>query len=168
MSSWVRYEGPRKGHGWKHSETGEIRYQDDMPGDDDYSRGAEEGELDVRKYLPPSPEPGTLSDLDARKWYLHAETMIHDAIKPPPPRTVHQKAMIAFGIRNAARAHARRLMSDQNKAKELDQTDPHFTIEAIIARKRAKGLDGDAIWQDILDSSTKSRESVNKSLGLSA
>jgi len=35
MSSWDQYKGPRDGDGWKHSGTGEVRYQDDQPGDDD-------------------------------------------------------------------------------------------------------------------------------------
>ena len=32
-SSWVQYEGPRDGSGWKHSSTGEVRYQDEQPED---------------------------------------------------------------------------------------------------------------------------------------
>lgn len=32
MSKWVRYQGPRGGKGWKSGATGEILYQDEMPG----------------------------------------------------------------------------------------------------------------------------------------
>ena len=42
-----------------------------------------------------------------------------------------------------------------------------MTLQDLVKRKyQQKGLVGDELWQDILDSSQKSRTSVNKKLGL--
>ena len=35
MSSWVEYEGPKGGKGWKNTDTGKVTYQEDKPGDEE-------------------------------------------------------------------------------------------------------------------------------------
>ena len=39
-----------------------------------------------------------------------------------------------------------------------------LTFKQLVAKKTKKGLEGNAIYEDIIESSRKSRESVNKKL----
>ena len=57
-------------------------------------------------------------------------------------------------------------MADRETAEALYKSDPNLTWEAIIRRQKEKGLDGDDIYNAIIESSQRSRKSVNKSLGL--
>jgi len=57
-------------------------------------------------------------------------------------------------------------MADRKLAEELNASDPNKTWEGIIAEKQVKGLTGDDIWHGIIESSTRSRKSVNEALGL--
>ena len=63
-------------------------------------------------------------------------------------------------------AQARELMADRETAEALYKSEPNLTWEAIIRRQKEKGLDGDDIYKAIIESSQRSRKSVNKSLGL--
>lgn len=116
----------------------------------------------------PPPHPQTLVNRDARQWYLHQESIIHDNIDPELP--MKQKAQLAFKMRNHVREKARRLMHDIDTAKELDANEKHMTFDDLIERKKAKyGIeDEEQIYEAIFNSAKKSRESVNKSLGVSA
>lgn len=38
MATWTKYEGPRGGNGWRNTATGDVLYQDEMPGDGDTSK----------------------------------------------------------------------------------------------------------------------------------
>ncbi len=55
--SWERYEGDRGGSGWKNTATGEVRYQDDMP-----------GESDTKDKDPESPSPGDIKADGNKTW----------------------------------------------------------------------------------------------------
>lgn len=58
-------------------------------------------------------------------------------------------------------------MADRELAEKLMREEPNMTLRELIKRKyQQKGQVGDELWQDILDSSQKSRTSVNKKLGL--
>ena len=116
----------------------------------------------------PPPYPQTLVNRDARTWYLHQESIIHDNIDPELP--IKQKAELAFKMRNHVREKARRLMHDIDTAGELDANEKHMTFDGLIERKKAKyGIDDEEqIYEAIFNSAKKSRESVNKSLGVSA
>ncbi len=109
-------------------------------------------------------EPGTLSNVDARKWYLEQEAKIPDLIDDSLP--LEQQARQAFDLRNQYRTQARELMSDRQLAESLYATDPNLTWEQIIQKQIDKGLSGDDIYKAIIESSQHSRTSVNQSLGL--
>ena len=58
-------------------------------------------------------------------------------------------------------------MYDQKLRAKLDETDPNFTFEELIESKmRRKNLTREEAVLDILKTATKTRKSVNKSLGL--
>lgn len=58
-------------------------------------------------------------------------------------------------------------MNNRELALELDINDPNLSLKQIVKRKyQIKKLSGDKLWDDILKSSTESRKSVDKSLGL--
>jgi len=109
-------------------------------------------------------EPGTLSNVDTRKWYLEQEAKIPDLIDHSLP--LEQQARQAFDLRNQYRTQARELMSDRQLAESLYATDPNLTWEQIIQKQIDKGLSGDDIYKAIIESSQRSRTSVNQSLGL--
>lgn len=114
----------------------------------------------------PPPFPQTLLTRDARRWYLHQETLIHSNIDPTLPP--EQKAKKAFTLRNHVREKARRLMHDVDTAKSLDENEKHMSFEGLVARKKIKyGVtEVNEIYEAIYDSANKSRASVNESLNL--
>ena len=58
-------------------------------------------------------------------------------------------------------------MADQVARKELDRTDPNKSFEEHINSKmKRKNMTYDEAVADILKTSTKTRKSVNKQLGL--
>ncbi len=57
-------------------------------------------------------------------------------------------------------------MSDRALAKQLNQLEPNLSWEQIVQKQIDKGLSGDEIYQAIIESSQRSRKSVNKELGL--
>ena len=114
----------------------------------------------------PPPFPQTLLTRDARRWYLHQETLIHSNIDPALPP--EQKAKKAFTLRNHVRKKARRLMHDVDTAKSLDENEKHMSFGELVARKKIKyGVtEVNEIYEAIYDSANKSRASVNESLNL--
>lgn len=116
--------------------------------------GTEEGGL----------KPGTLSDVEARQWYLEQEAKIPNMIDDSLP--LEQQARQAFELRNQFRTPARELMSNRQLAESLNITDPNLTWEQIIQKQIDKGLTGDDIFKAIIESAQRSRTSVNQLLGL--
>jgi hypothetical protein len=110
------------------------------------------------------PKSGTLSNVDARKWYLSKETQIKELVDTSLP--LERQAKQAFNLRNYFRTRTRELMADRAMAKELMSTNPNLTWDEVLTKYKNKGLSGDDLWQGIIDASTRSRSSVNKSLGL--
>ena len=105
-----------------------------------------------------------LSNVEARKWYLEQEKRIADMIDKN--LSIEEQAKQAFDLRNQFRTQARELMADRKLAESLYKTDPNRTWEEIVQRQIDKGLTGDDIYKEIIDSSQRSRKTVNKSLGL--
>ena len=105
-----------------------------------------------------------MSNVEARKWYLEQEAKIPDMIDKSLP--LEEQAKQAFNLRNQFRTQARELMADRATAESLYKTDPNLTWEEIVRKQSAKGLEGDDIYKAIIESSQRSRKSVNKSLGL--
>lgn len=105
-----------------------------------------------------------LSNIEARKWYLEQEAKIPDLIDKN--LSLEEQAKQAFNLRNQFRMEARELMADRALAESLYKTDPNKSWEEMIQRQIDKGFTGDNIYKEIIASSQRSRETVNKSLGL--
>lgn len=111
------------------------------------------------------PLQGKLSDRAARKWYLSQDAQIHSKIDRN--LSVEEQARQACELRNQNRTHARDLMRDQKKRRELDITDPNKSFDELIADKmKRKSLTREQAIEDILKSAAKTRKSVNRQLGL--
>ena len=106
----------------------------------------------------------SLSNVEARKWYLEQEAKIPDMIDSS--LSLEEQAKQAFNLRNNFRTEARELMVDRATAESLYKTDPNWSWEKIVQKQVEKGLSGDDIYKEIIASSQRSREAVNKSLGV--
>ncbi len=106
----------------------------------------------------------SLSDVGARKWYLSQEEQMPDLIDNSQP--LEQQAYQAFFLRNKYRTTARELMANRELAESLYRTDPNLTWSEVVQKQLNKGLTGDDIYNAIIQSSQRSRKSVNRSLGL--
>ena len=118
--------------------------------------GSENADIEARK--------GTLSNYEARKWYLEQETTIPNRIDKN--LSLEEQAKQAFNLRNQFRTQARELMADRALAESLNETDPNFTWEKMVKKQINKGLEGDEIYKEIIRSSQRSRKDANKKLGL--
>lgn len=108
---------------------------------------------------------GKMSDVEARKWYLAHDKTIPDLIDKSLP--IEQQAKQACDLRNQFRTQARDLMANQEKRKELDISDPNKSFEELVADKmQRKNLTREQAIEDVLNTATKTRKSVNKELGL--
>ncbi len=79
---------------------------------------------------------------------------------------LEEQAKQAFNLRNSFRTAARELMADRELANSLYKTDPNLTWEQVVNKQIEKGLKGDEIFYAIIESSQRSRVSVNVKLGL--
>lgn len=108
---------------------------------------------------------GTLDDVSVRKWYHQQLDAIPGKIDRTQP--LRNQARQAFELRNQARVDARALMADRAKALGYDVTDPIRTLqEQIRYAVEVRGKQGSEIWEYILESSTRSRPSVDAAAGL--
>lgn len=111
---------------------------------------------------------GTLSDEETRTVYLHGELRMRQLNEELIRRGVsaEKRAHIMFEQRNKLRSWARQLMSDRQLAEYLNANERNLTFEDLVAKNQARGLSGDALYDAIVESSTRSRPSVNNSLGI--
>lgn len=107
---------------------------------------------------------GTMSNVEARTWYLKQEASIPGLINKD--LSLQQQARQAFNLRNQFRTQTREMMSDRELAASLNKTDPNLTWNQVVKKYSGQGLKGDDLWNEIIQSSTRSRQSVNSSLGL--
>ena len=117
------------------------------------------------------PQPGTLSNIEARQWYLEQEAEILNRLDRSAP--LKYQAQQAFNLRNQYRTKARELMIDRLLADQLTREESNLTWEEINSRAvRKLGLNGianptnDQVYQEIINSSQRSRKSVNDQLGI--
>jgi hypothetical protein len=80
--------------------------------------------------------------------------------------SLEEQAKQAFNLRNKFRIEARELMADRAIAESLYKTDPNWFWEKIVQKQVEKGLSGDDVYKEIIASSQRSRDTVNKSLGV--
>jgi hypothetical protein len=57
-------------------------------------------------------------------------------------------------------------MSNRALADQLNATEPHLSFADLLAKYQAKGLAGDDLYNAIIEGATRSRASVNESLGI--
>jgi len=105
------------------------------------------------------------NNIEVRKFYLNQLSKIPNQIDASLP--LREQAIQAFNLRNAVKIEARSAMTDQEAAILLNRTDPIPTIQDIVRKVyKEKGLIGDDLWKNILESSTRSRSSINQKLGV--
>lgn len=108
---------------------------------------------------------GKMSNRAVRKWYKYHDELIPSLIDKT--KTIEEQARQACKLRNQNRTNARDLMRDQEARKQLDITDPNKSFEELLEHKMTnKGMSREEAVEDILKTSTKTRKSVNKMLGL--
>ncbi|OUI85607.1 hypothetical protein HK11_02000 [Acetobacter sp. DmW_043] len=61
---------------------------------------------------------------------------------------------------------ARDIMSDRETAEKITRENPNLTWEEIYTKTEKKGYTGNDIYREIIQSSQRSRSSVNQKLGL--
>ncbi|PND64129.1 hypothetical protein, partial [Escherichia coli] len=66
----------------------------------------------------------------------------------------------------ANRLQTRDMMADRITADRLMREEPNMTWEKMIQSRTARGLSGEDVYRSILNSSQKTRSSVNKQYGL--
>jgi hypothetical protein len=71
------------------------------------------------------PDAASMTNLEARQWYLAQETNIPKLIDTTA--SVEQQVYQAWGLRNDFRTAARNAMSDQGAAEKLNVTNPNLT-----------------------------------------
>jgi len=120
---------------------------------------------DLIEFLSRGFESYTLSDKQARLWYMKQETMIRDLLDSR--LSLRLQAVQAFYLRNCLRIKARELMKNQHLAKILMETEENFNWDGIVKHYKNKGYKGNALWEKIIESSMKSRSKVNKFLHVS-
>ena len=109
-------------------------------------------------------QPKTLTDREARAWYLSKEAEIPSRIDAK--LSLEYQAKQAFSMRNDLRSTARELMSNRSLADSLNKSDPNRTWSEIVNKYSSQGLSGDGLWRKIIEKSQSSRASVNDGLGM--
>lgn len=79
---------------------------------------------------------------------------------------IEERARRMFEVRNDLREWARTLMADHDGAARLNATEKMMTWEQLVEKTTNRGFAGDRVFQEIIESSTRSRPSVNAQLGI--
>jgi|GEM_PF-6413861 len=116
----------------------------------------------------PDYKPGSLSGDEARAVYAHGELrmrelneqLIKQGLSP------EQRAKIMFEQRNSLRSWTRDLMQDRAGADWLRENRPNQTWDQSVQKQISRGNQGDAIYDGIIDSSTRSNAEVNAATGV--
>lgn len=133
------------------------------PHPDEISGDSPAAHLDLPEYT-----PGTLSNAETRTVYAHGELRMQELnkrwIEEGVP--VQERAHRMFETRNELREWARTLMADREAAAHLSANEKMMTWDRLVEKTEAKGFSGDRVFQEIIDSSTRSRPGVNDALGI--
>lgn len=145
---------------------GELRLEQIPPGAFD---GTYAGVFGIASLGLPHYPDGSLTNSETRSYYAEAERRLkslNDTLaKSDMP--LDQRALIAQELRNEIRTKARALMADQNLASQLFREEPNKNMEQLIEHKAQKyGMSREQALDDIIRSSSTSRESVNTRLGI--
>lgn len=115
------------------------------------------------------------TDRQVRQLYLERVSEIgpRDATLRAHGQSVEARARAAFAARHDARVTARAMMQDSAAVEALRERDrqkygapdgPSF--DYLIERARQKGLEGDAVYESIVESAQRTDAVTNRSLGL--
>lgn len=114
-------------------------------------------------------EPETNAEI--RQWYLQQTTLNKDWIKQG--LTARERAEAAWRIRHEARLRARSMMIDPVEVELLQARDMDKygnpdgpTFEFLVERLKESGLEGEAIYETIIDNSYRTDAELNRKLGL--
>lgn len=109
---------------------------------------------------------GMLGNKETRIWYKHKDATIPETVRAMDI-SLRQQAEKACDMRNHYRTVARDLMKDQKARKELDEKFPNLTFEQLLQKKKEKyGLEGDAAYESIIDSSATTNKTFDKKAGI--
>jgi len=117
-----------------------------------------------------NPLRGSMSNLEVRQWYLNQEKKIPELIDQTKP--IEEQAKQAFNLRNQFRTEARDAMQDRITADRLFLEETNMTWEKILEKTKnnlvRSGVEpsNNNIYNAIINSSQRSRTSVNNSLGV--
>ncbi|WP_334090179.1 hypothetical protein [Helicobacter typhlonius] len=101
----------------------------------------------------------------ARKWYVKIQI-------EKIPRLIRQvqskreQAIMAHRFRNQAKRDTRDAMKDKKEAQRLDRTEREYTWDFLVKKAKDKGKKGDEIYDYIIESSQRTRVSVNRKMGI--
>ncbi|MED5814292.1 alpha/beta hydrolase [Mycolicibacterium sp. 050232] len=110
----------------------------------------------------------TLSDEETRTVYTTLELKMRE-IRDKLLRDgvgAEERARTMYGLRATIRSWTRALMQNRELADDLNANERNPTFEELVEKNRARGKVGDEIYEAIVESSTRSRGSVNESLGI--
>ncbi len=117
--------------------------------------------------IPPS---GSLSSVDARRWYLEGEARIPELLDKAAP--LEEQAMQAWALRNEIRTQARDAMSDQKLADKFRADDPNLTWQQVVEKYGTDSIgkvrNSEELFLSIVDAAQRSRKSVNQAAGLNS
>jgi RHS repeat-associated protein len=119
-------------------------------------RGISEGTMTA-----PGPKAASLSDAQARTWYLEQERAIaaYDAKLQAAGISPKIRAITAFNSRNTIRTQARAAMSNRPAAAKLEVTDPNLTWDQAFQKYGGN-------YDAIANGASRSRASTNQQFGL--
>ena len=109
------------------------------------------------KPIPKAPKPASMTNIEARNWYVNNVRSIGQMIDKTKP--LEQQARQAFNLRNQFKKDARAAMSDRAMADRLDSGEPSMTWNAAVTK-----YGGD--WQRIIDASMRTNPGVNAEFGI--
>lgn len=146
-------------------------HPENLGGDDSavQPHGREGADLDAPALLDlPDYTPGTLSNAETRAVYAHGELRMQELNKrwAAEGMPAEERAHRMFETRNELRQWARTLMADREAAAHLSANEKMMTWDRLVEKTEAKGFTGDEIFQEIIESSTRSRPGVNDALGI--
>jgi hypothetical protein len=101
----------------------------------------------------------SLSNYQARIWYTFKKLKIDEVIESL--KTLEEKAHKAFDLRNEYRSATRNYMKDRKLAEYLEEVEKNIEWEEYIKFK-GKTFKGDDLWNEIIKTSQKGRDNVDK------
>ncbi|MCL2327691.1 MAG: hypothetical protein FWC39_04165 [Bacteroidetes bacterium] len=117
-------------------------------------------ELAVKLNLPANPTAGSLTLYEARVWYSWQKATIKDMLDKT--KSLEEQAIQAFTMRNEIKTTTRDIMKDRDIADFLNKSEPNKTWEDIVTNTTVnKGLSGNAVWEEIIESSMRGRAAVD-------